>query len=220
MREIVAVTFLSLDGVMQAPGGPDEDLTGGFGFGGWSVPYWDDAMNEAIVKTFAEPFDLLLGRRTYEIFAAHWPHAESGPISDAFNGVTKYVASRSPLQLDWQNSVHLRGDVAAEVRALKRQDGPRLLLQGSGDLIQTLLRHDLIDELGLWTFPLILGSGKRLLGEGALPVAMQLTGSKASSTGVVMSSYRRAGEIKPGSFAPEQPSEAEIARRRKWAAEG
>lgn len=220
MRDIVAVTFLSLDGVMQAPGGPDEDPTAGFRFGGWTVPYWDDAMNETIGKTFEAPFDLLLGRKTYEIFAAHWPYAEAGPISDAFNRSTKYVASRVPLALDWQNTVHLRGDAASEVRALKRQDGPKLLLQGSSDLIQTLLRHDLIDELGLWTFPLILGGGKRLLGEGAMPAAMRLRESKVSSTGVVMSTYRRDGEIRPGSFAPEQPSEAEIARRRKMAAEG
>jgi dihydrofolate reductase len=220
MRKVVAATFLSLDGVMQAPGGPEEDPTGGFSHGGWTFHYWDEAMGELMGKIFDEPFDLLLGRRTYEIFAAHWPYAgEDDPIAKAFNRVTKYVATSSDKPLTWQNSVALH-DVPAEVAKLKRQDGPKLLIQGSSVLIQTLLKHDLIDEIDLLVFPLVLGKGKRMFGEGATPAALKLVESKVSSTGVVMSSYRRAGEIKTGSFALEEPSEAEIARREKMAVEG
>lgn len=221
MREIVAATFLSLDGVMQAPGGPDEDRTGGFGLGGWLVNYWDEAMGEAIGETFAAPFDLLLGRKTYEIFAAHWPYIEGDEaVAVPFNRATKYVASRSGIALDWQNSVSLGDDVVARLAALKREEGPRLLIQGSGDLVQTLLRHELIDEITLWLFPLVLGKGKRFFGEGAMPAAMRLIESKAWPTGVVTNRYRRDGEVKPGSFALAEPTPAEIARRRKWAAEG
>ena len=221
MREIVAATFLSLDGVMQAPGGPDEDPTGGFKLGGWIVNYGDEVSHQAVMESFAEPFDLLLGRKTYEIFAAHWPFTtDDGPIAEAFNRATKYVASRSGIALDWQNSVSLGSDAAARLTALKREEGPRLLIQGSGDLIQTLLQHDLIDEMKLMVFPLILGRGKRLFGEGAMPAAMRLVDGKLSPTGIMIGRYRRAGDVKPGSFAMAQPSPAEIARRRKWAAEG
>jgi dihydrofolate reductase len=221
MRQIIAATFLSLDGVMQAPGGPEEDPTGGFAHGGWLVPYWDEAMGEVLGQTFDAPFELLLGRTTYEIFAAHWPHAgEDDPIARAFNATTKHVATTSQGPLSWQNSVALRGDVAAEVAKLKRQDGPTLLLQGSSVLIQTLLEHDLIDEFRLMTFPVVLGRGKRLFGSGAMPAALKLAESKVSSTGVVMSSYRRDGEVRPGSFALAEPSETEIARREKLAAQG
>jgi dihydrofolate reductase len=220
MRKIVAATFLSLDGVMQAPGGPEEDRQGGFAFGGWTFHYWDEAMGEVMEKAFDEPFDLLLGRRTYEIFAAHWPHAgEDDPIAKVFNRVTKYVATSSDAPLTWQNSVALR-DVPTELAALKKQDGPKLLIQGSSVLIQTLLKHDLIDEIDVMVFPLILGKGKRLFGEGAIPAALKLVDSKASSTGVVMSRYRREGEIRTGSFEHAEPSAAEIARREKFAAEG
>lgn len=220
MRQVVAATFLSLDGVMQAPGGPQEDTAGGFSHGGWTFHYWDEAMGEVMGKAFAEPFDLLLGRKTYEIFAAHWPYAgEDDPIAKAFNGVTKYVATSSREPLTWQNSVALH-DAAADIAKLKRQDGPKLLIQGSSVLIQTLLKHDLIDEIDLMVFPLILGKGKRMFGEEAIPAALELAGSKVSTSGVVMSSYRRGGEIKTGSFAQEQPSEAELARRARVAAEG
>lgn len=219
MRKVVAATFLSLDGVMQAPGGPEEDTAGGFSHGGWTFHYWDEAMGEVMGKAFETPFDLLLGRKTYEIFAAHWPHAgEEDPIAKAFNTVTKYVATSSDAPLTWQNSVALR-DPATEVAKLKQTDGPNLLIQGSSVLVQTLLKHDLIDELDLMVFPLILGKGKRLFGEGAIPAALKLVQSKASSTGVVMSSYRREGEIKTGSFAFDEPSEAELARRERVAAE-
>lgn len=220
MRKVVAATFLSLDGVMQAPGGPQEDTAGGFSHGGWTFHYWDEAMGSLMAKAFAERFDLLLGRRTYEIFAAHWPYAgEEDPIAKAFNAVTKYVATSSRAPLTWQNSVALH-DAAADVAKLKRQDGPKLLIQGSSVLIQTLLKHDLIDEIDVMVFPLILGKGKRMFGNGAIPAALRLVESKGSSTGVVMSSYRREGEIKTGSFAQEQPSEAELARRDKMQAEG
>jgi dihydrofolate reductase len=221
MRQIVAATFLSLDGVMQAPGGPEEDTIGGFAYGGWLFPYWDDATGETIDKTFAAPFELLLGRTTYDIFAAHWPYAgEDDPIAKAFNATTKHVATTSSGPLSWQNSVALRGDVAAEVARLKRQDGPTLLIQGSSGLIQTLLKHDLIDEFRLMTFPLVLGKGKRMFGSGAMPAALKLVDSKVSSTGAVISTYRRDGEIRTGSFASAEPSEAEIARRRKMASQG
>lgn len=221
MREIVAATFLSLDGVMQAPGGPDEDPSGGFKLGGWIVNYGDVVTHQAVMDSFSAPFDMLLGRKTYEIFAAHWPFTEDdGPIAGAFNRATKYVASRSGIALDWQNSVSLGDDVVARLTALKREEGPRLLIQGSGDLIQTLLRHGLIDEMKLMIYPLLLGKGKRLFAEGVVPAAMRLIDSTVSPTGVVVGRYRRDGEVKPGSFAMAQPSQAEIARRRKWAAEG
>ncbi|TCR70185.1 dihydrofolate reductase family protein [Bosea sp. BK604] len=220
MRKVVAATFLSLDGVMQAPGGPEEDVAGGFSHGGWTFHYWDEVMGEAMGKAFETPFDLLLGRRTYEIFAAHWPHAGAeDPIAKVFNQVTKYVATSSNAPLTWQNSVALR-DPAAEVAKLKRQDGPNLLIQGSSVLIQTLLKDDLIDEIDVMVFPLILGKGKRMFGEGAIPAALKLVDSKASSTGVVMNRYRREGELKTGSFAFDEPSEAEIARRERMTAEG
>lgn len=221
MRKIIGGIFQSLDGVMQAPGGPPEDPTGGFEFGGWSATFWDDKMGAAMGGLFGGPFDLLLGRKTYEIFAAHWPFTEDdGAIAEAFNRATKYVASRSGVALDWQNSVSLGDDVVARLTALKREEGPRLLIQGSGDLIQTLLRHDLIDEMQLMIYPLLLGKGKRLFGQGALPAAMSFIDGKVSPSGVMIGRYRRNGDVKPGSFAMAEPSQAEIARRRKWAAEG
>lgn len=221
MRKVVAATFLSLDGVMQAPGGPDEDPTGDFTHGGWTVAYWDDVMAEAMGEIFSEPFELLLGRKTYEIFAAHWPYVrEDDSIGRLFNSVTKYVATRSAQPLAWQNSVAIHDDVTAEVKKLKHGDGPVLLLQGSSELIQTLLAADLIDEFSLLIFPLVLGRGKRLFGKGAMPVALKLTDSKMSTTGVTINTYVRDGEIKTGSFAQEEPSAAEIERRERWAREG
>lgn len=214
MRKIVAATFVSLDGVMQAPGGPQEDPAGGFKFGGWTFHYWDDAMGAVMGETFSKPYALLLGRKTYDIFAAHWPHQKDNPIAESFNAVTKYVATHRPDSLSWHNSQSLGPDAVATLRKLKTEDGPDLLLQGSSDLIQTLLAHDLIDEISLLIFPLVLGKGKRLFGEGTMPAAFKLTRSQASSTGVIMASYGRSGEIKVGSFAPEQPSEAEVERRK------
>lgn len=216
MRKIIAATFVSLDGVMQAPGGPQEDPVGGFKFGGWTFHYWDDVMGAAMGETFSNPFALLLGRKTYDIFAAHWPYQKSGPIADSFNAVTKYVATHRPDTLSWQNSQPLGSDVVATLRRMKQEDGPDLLIQGSSELIQTLLANDLIDEISLLIFPLVLGKGKKLFGRGTIPAAFKLTRSQTSTTGVLMASYERSGEIKTGSFAPEQPSEAEIERRKNW----
>ncbi|MER9668146.1 dihydrofolate reductase family protein [Mesorhizobium sp. M0203] len=216
MRKIITATFVSLDGVMQAPGGPQEDPVGGFKFGGWTFHYWDDVMGAAMGETFSKPFALLLGRKTYDIFAAHWPYQKNDPIADSFNAVTKYVATHRPDSLSWQNSQPLGSDVVATLRRLKQEDGPDLLIQGSSELIQTLLANDLIDEISLLIFPLVLGKGKKLFGSGTIPAAFKLTRSQASTTGVLMASYERSGEIKTGSFATEQPSEAEIERRKNW----
>ncbi|MER8959051.1 dihydrofolate reductase family protein [Mesorhizobium sp. M0701] len=216
MRKIIAATFVSLDGVMQAPGGPQEDPVGGFKFGGWTFHYWDDVMGAAMGETFSKPFALLLGRKTYDIFAAHWPYQKNDPIADSFNAVTKYVATHRPESLSWQNSQPLGSDVVATLRRMKQEDGPDLLIQGSSELIQTLLANDLIDEISLLIFPLVLGKGKKLFGSGTIPAAFKLTRSQASTTGVLMASYERSGEIKTGSFATEQPSEAEIERRKNW----
>jgi len=220
MRKVIAATFMSLDGIMQAPGAPEEDPTGGFKSGGWVFPYFDESASETLAETFNAPFDLLLGRKTYEIFAAYWPHQGDSMIAERFNAVTKYVATSSREPLTWQKSVALRGNVAAEVARLKKEDGPDLLLQGSSELIQALLANDVIDEFRLMVFPLLLGSGKRLFGKGTLPVAFKLVDSNVSTSGVTMSSYVRAGAVKTGSFAQEKPSDAELARREKIKKEG
>jgi dihydrofolate reductase len=220
MRKVLAATFVSLDGVMQAPGGPEEDTSGGFKHGGWTFHHWDEPMGEVMGKVFEAPFDLLLGRKTYDIFAAHWPYIEGDPIAEKFNAVTKYVATTSAEPLTWKDSVALRGDVAEEVARLKQQDGPTLLIQGSSELIQTLLANDLIDEFLLLIFPVVLGGGKKLFGKGAIPIGLKLIESKASTTGVTMNTYVRSGEVTTGSFALDKPTEAELARRRKMEAEG
>jgi dihydrofolate reductase len=202
MRKLVVSTFLTLDGVMQAPGGPGEDDSGGFEHGGWSVSYWDEQMGEAMGAAMSVPFDLVLGRRTYDIFAAHWPHADD-PGAKPLNDATKHVASRSRPALEWSNSVLIEGDAAEGVAALKREDGPELQVHGSANLIQTLVRHDLVDEFRLWTFPVVIGSGKRLFAEGTVPAGLKLVASQVSSTGVVIGTYEPAGEIVTGSFALE-----------------
>ena len=205
MRKIIVGAFVSLDGVMQAPGGPKEDTAGGFTLGGWTFNYWDDAMGAFMSEGFSKPFDLLLGRKTYDIFAAHWPRvSDDDPIAAAFNKVTKYVATRSPGKpLAWKNSQTLGNDPVASLRDIKRQQGPDLLVQGSGDFIQTLLANDMVDEFNLLIFPLLLGLGKRLFNSGAMPAGLKLTSSVTSSTGVIMARYERGGEIVPGSFALE-----------------
>jgi dihydrofolate reductase len=203
MRKLVINTFLSLDGVMQAPGGPEEDRSGGFELGGWSVNYWDDVMGKDIGEFMGKPSDLLLGRKTYEIFAAYWPHATDQRGADALNNATKYVASKTLTTLDWKNSQLLEGDAAEAVPQLKESKGPEIQVHGSSDLIQTLIRNDLIDEYRLWFFPLVLGKGKRLFGDGAVPAGMKLVDSKTSSTGVIITKFQRAGEIETGSFALE-----------------
>lgn len=225
MRKIVVSAFVSLDGVMQAPGGPQEDPTGGFKYGGWTTTYWDDALGAVMGEAFSAPFDLLLGRKTYDIFAAHWPYVEADPtastfdavnaqVAALFNNTTKYVATHSPDTLTWQNSHALGSDVAAATRGLKQQDGPYLLVQGSSGLVQTLLAADLVDEFRLLIYPLVLGKGKRLFGNGTMPAAFKLAKSTASPSGVLIASYERAGDIQTGSFAMENPTEAEIERRR------
>jgi dihydrofolate reductase len=215
MRRLTVNTFLTLDGVMQAPGGPEEDPTGGFAHGGWSANYWDDQMGQVMGEAMSRPFDLLLGRKTYEIFAAHWPYATDDPAAKPLNDATKYVASRTLRSLDWSNSVLIEGDVGKGVAALKQQEGPELQVHGSSNLIQTLLRHNLIDEYRLWTFPLVVGRGKRFFSDGTVPAGLKLVDSKVSTTGVVIATYEPAGEIVTGSFEFDEPTDAEIERRRK-----
>jgi len=203
MRRLIANTFLTLDGVMQAPGGPEEDADGGFDLGGWSVHYWDEHMNQTMGETMGVPFDLVLGRRTYDIFAAHWPRATEDDGAKPLNEATKYVASRQRPSLEWQNSVLLDEDVPTAVAELKRGDGPELQVHGSADLLQTLMRHGLVDEYRLWTFPVIVGTGKRLFADGVVPVGLELVTSSVSTTGVVIGTYRPAGAVTIGSFALE-----------------
>jgi dihydrofolate reductase len=214
MRTLIVNTFMSLDGVMQSPGGPEEDPTGGFRFGGWGVNYFDDEMMELVAES--GPYELLLGRGTYEIFAAHWPYDE-GPIADQLNGTRKHVASRTLDGVGWSNSTLIEGDVPDYVRQLKESDGPDIQVHGSPGLIQTLLEHDLIDEYRLWIFPLAIGSGKRFFGAGTSPIALKLVDSKVTKTGVTINFYERAGEIDVGSFEFEEPTEAELERRRQLA---
>ena len=201
MRELIVTTFLTLDGVMQAPGGPEEDEAGGFAQGGWSVNYWDDAVGQFMDETMGVPFDLVLGRKTYDIFAAFWPHAPEEAGGKPLNDATKYVASRGRPELEWSRSVLIGGDVAEGIAALKQEDGPQLQVHGSGDLIQTLLRHGLVDRFRLLIFPVVVGSGKRLFSEGTVPSGLRLIGGSISSTGVIMGTYEPAGEIATGSFA-------------------
>ena len=200
MRQLISSTFLTLDGVMQAPGGPGEDDRDGFAHGGWSVTYWDEVMPEVMGQAMSVPFDLVLGRRTYDIFAAHWPHASEEEGAAVFNGATKHVASRGSPALEWENSVLIDGDAAEGVAALKRQDGPELQVHGSGDLMQTLVRHGLIDVYRIWIFPVVLGSGRRLFAEGSVPAGLRLVDSRVSTTGVIMTTYEPAGEVVTGSF--------------------
>ena len=201
MRKLIVSTFLTLDGVMQGPGGLGEDDSGGFAHGGWSVNYWDDKMGEVMGAAMSAPFDLVLGRTTYEIFAAFWPDAPEEAGGKPLNDATKYVASRSQPTLDWSNSVLIEGDAAEGITALKQEDGPELQVHGSGNLIQTLLRHNLVDQYRLWVFPLVIGSGKRLFSDGTIPSGLKLVDSTVSTTGVVIGTYEPAGEIVTGSFA-------------------
>lgn len=201
MRKIIVLSFITLDGVMQAPGGPQEDTSGDFKFGGWTVPYFDEASGAVMGKQMSMPFDLLLGRKTYDIFAGYWPKQDpAGPVADPFNKATKYVVSASAPNLTWENSVLITGDVVAQLQALKQQTGPMLQVHGSGKLIQTLLKHDLVDELWLKIFPITLGTGKRLFAEGTIPAAFKLTSSQVTPSGVMIANYTRAGVVKTGSF--------------------
>lgn len=195
MRKIIVLSFITLDGVMQAPGGPTEDTSGGFTYGGWTVPFFDEFVGQTMFEQMNRPFDLLLGRKTFEIFASYWPHHES-PINTA----TKYVASNTLTEHEWKKSVFLKGDVAEEIKKLKQQDGPELQVHGSGNLIQTLLKHDLVDEFWLKIFPITLGKGKRLFDKGTIPASFTLVECKYSPSGVIIASFKRAGEVKTGSF--------------------
>ncbi len=221
MRRIVVATFTSLDGVMQAPGGPQEDPTGGFTLGGWTAPYFDEALGASLGQIFGRPFDLLLGRKTYDIFAAHWPYVSdpNDPIAASFNRVTKYVASRSRPKLGWQNSQLLGDDIVASLKKLKGQvgqegHGPDLVVQGSSDLLQTLWREGLVDELSVLIFPVVLGKGKRLFGNGASPAGLKLLKSQSFPTGVIVANYKPDGAVKTGDFQLAEPTEAELERRR------
>jgi dihydrofolate reductase len=198
MRKLVVLTFVTLDGVMQGPGGPTEDPSGNFTLGGWTVPYFDEFLGTVMAGQMDRPFDLLLGRKTYEIFASYWPHhREEGP---EINRATKYVASHGAMQFTWEKSVLLQGDVVEAIKKLKAQAGPEIQVHGSANLIQTLLKHDLVDEFWLKIFPVTLGAGKRLFGEGSIPAAFKLSDSKVSPSGVIIANFERAGEVKTGSF--------------------
>ncbi len=200
MRKIIVLSFISLDGVMQAPGGPNEDISGSFNFGGWSVPYWDDTLAEVMEEQMGRPFDLLLGRKTYDIFAASWPLMDpSNPI----NSTNKYVLTTHPLPEEtevWRNSYRLNGDIVSQIRGLKTEEGADIQVHGSSELIQTLLRHDLVDELWLKIYPVTLGRGKRLFGDGTQAKSFKLSSSRVSSRGVIIASYIRDGEVQTSSF--------------------
>ncbi len=203
MRKIITTTFVTMDGIMQAPGGPEEDKSDGFPHGGWSFGYWDETMNKVMGGFMDIPFELLLGKRTYDIFAAHWPQSKEEPIASKFNATRKYVVSHAAdAQLPWQNSTLVTGDVALEIKKLKEQDGPDLWVHGSGNLIQTLLQNRLIDTMHVWTFPVTLGgTGKRLFAEGTQTQEFKLTKTTTATTGVTIATYEPAGEVKKGSFA-------------------
>jgi dihydrofolate reductase len=217
MRKIIVGAFVSMDGVMQAPGGPTEDPTKGFKFGGWVTPYFDKEFGEEVDRVFKERFDLLLGRKTYEIFAAHWPYAEGGPndgIAKLFKEIKKYAVSRSgEVDTSWAGSVLLH-DIA-EVRRLKQEDGPNLVTQGSTELVHALLANDLVDAMSIFTVPAVLGGGKKLFADGSAPHSFKLTSSRVSSTGILIGHYERDGGIKIGDTALDVPSELEIARQER-----
>lgn len=199
MRKIIVLSFITLDGVMQAPGGPTEDTSGGFTYGGWTVPYFDEYMGEIMTKQMGQPFDLLLGRKTYDIFAAYWPqHADE--IGGVFNGITKYVASTTLTDPTWENTVVFKDNVVEEIKKLKQTEGSDLQVHGSGNLMQTLLKNDLVDELWLKIFPITLGTGKKLFDSGTVPAAFTLTESSHSPSGVIIANFKRAGDVKTGSF--------------------
>lgn len=202
-RKIAVLTFISLDGVMQAPGGPEEDTSGGFKYGGWTFPYFDDFLGKVMNEQMKEPFSLLLGRKTFEIFASYWPqHEKEWP---GVNAATKYVVTNTLTSSDWQNSVILKGDAVDKIKKIKDESGPPLQVYGSGNLIQTLMKNDLVDEFRLKIFPITLGKGKHLFQDGTIPAAFKLIDSKTSSSGVIVANYKRNGEVKTGSFSAENP---------------
>jgi dihydrofolate reductase len=216
MRKIIVATFISLDGVMQAPGGPNEDPTGGFTFGGWNPPYASPEGGRFIGEFFGRPFDLLLGRKTYDIFAAHWPYVTdvNNPVAAGLNRAAKYVASRAGRDFTWANSRWLGADTVAALKALKSGDGPDLIVQGSSELLQTLWANGLIDEFSTLTFPVLLGNGKRLFAGGTAPSALKLVGVQTTPTGVIIATYRPDGAVRTGDYQLPDPTEAELERRR------
>lgn len=205
MRKLIVAAFVTLDGVMQAPGGPQEDTSGGFGYGGWLVPHADEQFGQAMQALFSQPFELVLGRRTYDIFAGYWPKvaadSQNSPMAELFNGVAKHVATHRPDSLDWHNSHALGDDLSGAIRALKQQPGDTLLTQGSAEVVRQLLAADLVDELRLLIHPILLGPGKRLFGSDAQAAAFTLRESFATSTGVLLAHYDRKRDVQTGSFA-------------------
>ena len=198
MRKIIVLSFITLDGVMQAPGGPQEDTDGGFKYGGWVVPHFDEQLGQIMHEQMTKPLDLLLGRRTYEIFASYWPtHESEWP---GINSATKYVVSSTSTNSLWDNTVFIKDNVVEAIRRLKQQDGPDLQVHGSGNLIQTLLAHDLVDEFWLKIFPVTLGTGKRLFDKGTIPASYTLIESTSTPSGVIIATLKRAGDVKTGSF--------------------
>jgi dihydrofolate reductase len=200
MRKIVVLSFITLDGVMQAPGGPEEDSTDSFQYGGWSVAYWDEVLEKEMGNQMGLTFDLLLGRKTYDIFAANWPKIDPDSI---INKANKYVVTSNALPDDtniWKNSIRIDGDIAKKVKMLKNEEGLDLQVHGSGNLIQVLLKNDLIDELWLKIYPIILGTGKRLFASGTVPTAFKLKECKLTPSGVILAKYEKSGEVKLGSF--------------------
>lgn len=200
MRKIIVTTFVTLDGVTQAPGDPEEDASGNFKFGGWTVPYFDEVGGQIMAEQMGQPFDLLLGRKTFEIWASYWPHHQDNPFGVAINKANKYVASNTLTQHEWKNSIFLNDDVVAEIKKLKQQEGLELQVYGSANFIQTLLAHDLVDELWLMIYPITLGTGKRLFDKGTIPAAFTLIESKTTPAGVITAKFKRAGDVKTGSF--------------------
>ncbi|WP_343689742.1 dihydrofolate reductase family protein [Chitinophaga sp.] len=216
MRNIIVTTFLTMDGVLQSPGGPQEDTTNGFIWGGWQFGYSDEPSREALGKIMAKPFDLLLGRKTYEIFAAYWPYNGDNPIGEKFNRINKYVVATTPVDTSWAHTTLINEDVVNELKKLKAQDGPDLLVNGSGRLIQTLLENRLVDILYTWIYPITLGKGKKLFAEGTVAQQWKLTESLISTTGMILAKYEPDGEVRIGSYVSNEVSDAEIERREKW----
>jgi dihydrofolate reductase len=216
MRKIIVVTFMTMDGVMQAPGAPAEDQTNGFKFGGWQFPHSDEITGNAIMKIMSKPFDLLLGRKTYEIFSAYWPY-KNDTIGEKFNSNNKYVVGTTDLDLSWKNSFQIKSDVVNELKKLKQQDAPDLLVHGSSRLVQTLFDNHLIDVLHIWTHPVTLGQGKKLFREGTPAQEWKMAESAISPKGVLLATYIPGGDVRIGSFGEDKPSAAELARRERWA---
>jgi dihydrofolate reductase len=201
MRKIVLLSFISLDGIMQAPGGPDEDISGGFKYGGWTPPFSDSSSGKLMGEQMSVPFDLLLGRKTYDNFAEFWPKQDASvPPASTFNEATKFLVSHSKPKVEWDETILIDGDVVTKIKELKQSDGPMLQIHGSGNMVQTLLKADLIDELWLKIFPVTLGTGKKLFGSGTIPASFELISSEVTTKGIIFANYKKAGEVKTGSF--------------------